>query len=118
MKKYNHALTKDLTPDNWQEKVNLDALTVDDLVDLLADMRKMEAFGKRLGGFLKEVIRTRCPDMDEYDSPHFVVTFNPQYRAGGLDTDRIMEEMGEEWVEEHRKEGTEFVTIKLIPKED
>jgi len=117
MKKYNHALTKGLTPENWKEKVILEALSTDDIVDLLADMRAMENFGKKLGGFFKEVLKARCPDMEEYDSVHFFVQFKTTERVGGLNTELIQEEMGEDWVEEHRKDGSEFVTIKLQAKE-
>jgi hypothetical protein len=117
MKKYTHELTKDLTPDNWREKLNLDDLTVDDLIELLKDMRSMENFGKKLGGFLKEVIKARCKDMEEYDGRKIYALFTESFREGNLDMEVILEEMGEEWVESHRKDGTDFITIKLTEKE-
>lgn len=118
MKKYNHPLTKTLTPDNWQEKINLDALTVDDLIELLYDMRKMENFGKKLGGFLKEVIKVKCEGMPEFDGRRIFAEFSDSSRIGGLDEEAILEEMGEEWVENHRKPDSEFKVIKLKAKED
>jgi hypothetical protein len=117
MKKYTHPLTKDLTPDNWKDKLNLDDLSVDDLIELLKDLRAMENFGKKLGGFLKEVIKVRCEGQEEYEGRKLWAFFKEGYREGGLDVELITEEMGEEWVENHRKEGTEFVTIKLQDKE-
>jgi len=117
MRKYKHELTKELTPDNWKEKLNLSALDVDDIVELLYDMRKMEGLGKKIGGFLKEVLRARTDDED-YAGRMFDVLFKDGYREGNLDVDLITEEMGEEWVENHRKSGTDFVTIKLEEKEE
>ena len=118
MKKYVHPLTASLTPDNWKDKLNLAELTVDDLLELLKDCRSMENFGKKLGGFLKEVLKARCSDMDEFDGRKVYAEFVDSYRAGNLDDEAILEEMGEEWFEAHRKEGTEFITIKLSLKED
>ncbi len=118
MKKYIHPLTSSLTPDNWKDKINLDDMTVDDLVELLKDCRVMEAFGKKLGGFLKEVVKARCEGLEEYDGRKIYAEFVPGYREGNLDGDLVLEEMGEEWVEEHRKEGTPYITIQLTLKED
>ena len=117
-RKYKHPLTKELQPDNWKEKINLDDLTVDDLMEILFDMRKMEGLSKKIGGFLKEVIKARCKDMEEYDGRSIFAEFVPGYREGNLDTELILEEMGEDWVEDHRKEGTPFTTIKLKEKAD
>ena len=118
MKKYVHPLTAGLTPENWKDKLNLNDLTVDDLLELLKDMRSMENFGKKLGGFLKEIIKARCEGMPEYDGRTIFALFNESHRDGNLDLDKITEEMGEEWVEDHRKEGSDFITIKLAMKEE
>ena len=118
MKKYTHSITKDLTPDNWKDKLNLADLTVDDLIELLKDMRTMENFGKKVGGFLKEVIKARCDDLEEFDGRKIFAEFVASERAGNLDIELIEEEMGEEWVESHRKPGSEFTTIKLTMKEE
>ncbi|MEE8598591.1 MAG: hypothetical protein V3S69_03640, partial [Dehalococcoidales bacterium] len=71
-----------------------------------------------LGGFLKEVVKARCEGMEEFDGRTVYAQFVPGYREGNLDVELIGEEMGIEWVENHRKEGTEFITIKLTLKED
>lgn len=118
MKKYVHPLTSGLTPDNWKDKLNLADLTVDDLLEILKDMRTMENFGKKLGGYLKEVLKARCDDLEEYDGRKIYAEFVPGNRAGNLDAELITEEMGEEWVETHRKPGSDFVTIKLTVKEE
>lgn len=117
MKKYTHALTKDLTPDNWKDKLNLDALSLDDLVDIAGDLNSMEKFAKKVAGYLKEVIKTRMPD-DEYDSPsiHYVAVRTDRSRKNTLDEGKIAEEMGEEWVEDHRKPDIEYTELRLTRK--
>ena len=118
MKKYIHPLTAKLTPETWKDQLNLADLDVDDLIELLKDFRTMENFGKKLGGFLKEVIKARCDDLEEFDGRKVYAEFVHADRAGNLNVELIEEEMGEEWVEEHRKDSTSFVTIKLTLKEE
>jgi len=118
MKKYIHPLTSGLTPDNWKDKLNLADLDVDDLIEILKDMRTMENFGKKIGGFLKEVIKARCDDLEEFDGRKIYAEFVPGERVGNLNVELIEEEMGIEWVEEHRKDSTPFVTIQLTIKEE
>lgn len=117
MKKYSHKLTKELTPDNWQDKLNPQALSVDDLMALLFDMRKMESLSKKIGGWLKEILKTRT-DCEDYDGDYFAVHFVDGYRQGGLDVDALTAEYGEDWIDKWRKEGTPYVTIKLDNKEE
>lgn len=118
MKKYIHPLTSGLTPDNWKDKINLPDLSVDDLLELLKDMRNMENFSKKLGGFLKEVVKSRCEGLEEFDGRTVYAQFVPGFREGNLNVDLCTEAMGEEWVAEHRSEGTDYITIKLSLKED
>ena len=42
MKRYTHALTDKLNPETCQDKLNLDALSLDDLVNIFGDMKTME----------------------------------------------------------------------------
>ena len=119
MKKYEHPLTKTLTPDNWKDELNLSALSLEDLSTLLGDFKAMEAFGKKVGGFIKEIVKGRMPEgEDEFDGPVFHIQRNHRFRAGGLDRDRIQEDMGEEWVEEYSKEGTEYDEIRVTRIEE
>ena len=118
MKKYTHPLTKDLTPDNWRDKINLPDMDVDDLIELLKDMRSMENFGKKLGNFLKEIIKARCEGMEDFDGRKLFALFTESTRLGNLDVEAIEEEMGAEWVATHRKGDTDFITIKLTEKEE
>jgi hypothetical protein len=92
MKKYTSPLTKDLTPENWKEKLDLDNLS--------------------LGGYLKEIIKIKMPD-DEYDSINWHLERNERTRAGGLNKELIEEEMGEDWVAEHTKEPTEYTELRM-----
>ncbi len=119
MKKYDHPLTKTLTPDDWKDQLNLDQLSTDDLTTLLGDFKAMESFGKKVGGFMKELIKARMPEgEDEYDGPVFHIQRNHRVRAGGLDRDRITEDMGEEWVENYSKDPTEFDEIRITRIEE
>lgn len=114
MRKYLSPLTKELAPDNWKDKINLKELTLDEMTDLLDDFRKMESFGKKLAGFMKEAVHARIPKgQTEYRVKHFEIEIEHVVRKAGLDEDKIKEEQGEDWVEEHRKPPIEYDTIKL-----
>ncbi len=115
-RKYKSSLTAGLTPDNWKETLNLRELSLDDLTNLVGDFKSMEKLGKQLSGYLKEVIRAQMPeDEDFYEGPHFAIQFNPRTRAGALNEDLIKEEMGEEWVEDHRKPPIEYTEMRVNP---
>lgn len=118
MKKYIHPRTKDLNPDNWKDKLNLDDLSVDDLLELMKDFKTMENFGKKVAGFLREIVQSRCEGLEEFDGRKTYTTFTPGFREGNLDVEKCTEEMGEEWVENHRKDGSNFTTVKITVKED
>ena len=122
MKKYTHPLTKELTPDNWKDKLNLNALSTDELTSIFGDLKAMEALAKKVGGYLKEVIKTKMPKgEDVFTGTNFAIERTFSYRAGGLDRDRCLEDMGEDWIEEHSKEGSDITTIRckrIEPEED
>jgi hypothetical protein len=114
MIKYVSPTTEHLTPEDWETQINLSSMTLDEMVDLLGDLKAMEAFGKKVGGYIKTAIITRMPeDEDEYATDNFFVMRNYRVRAGGLDKDLITEEMGEDWIEEHSKEPTEYAELRL-----
>lgn len=113
-RKYKSSLTSKLTPDNWKEELNLSALSLDDLTDLVGDFKSMEKLGKQLAGFLKEVIRAQMPeDEDFYEGPHFAIKFTDRVRSGALDEEVITTEMGEDWVTEHRKPNIEYTEMRV-----
>jgi hypothetical protein len=115
-KKYTSTLTSKLTPDNWQEHINIAALSLDELTDLLGDFKAMEAFGKQLGGFLKEAVKAKLPQgQSEFVGRHFQFVINARVRAGGLNKELITQEMGEEWVQEHSLPPTEYEELRLTP---
>ena len=113
-RKYVSALTAGLTPDNWQEKINVKDLSLEEVTDLLGDFKEMEKFGKKLAGYFKEVAVAKLPDGEtEFIGHNFMFTLMERSRAGGLDKILIMEEMGAEWVEDHCKEATEYTELRL-----
>ncbi len=114
MKRYVSPLTKDLTPDNWKDKLVLKGLSLDDLTDLLGDLKAMEKFGKAVGGYVKEAVLARMPEGEtEYATANFAFALNDRVRAGGLDEDKIREEMGEVWVEDRRKPPIEYTELRM-----
>ncbi len=115
-RKYKSPLTSKLTPDNWKDELNLPALSLEDLTDLVGDFKAMEKMGKQLAGFLKEAIRARLPQAEDFFAgPHFEVQFNPRVRAGALDEAKCVEDMGEEWVEDRRKPPIEYTEMRVNP---
>lgn len=119
MKKYESTVTAGLTPSNWEEKINLQELSLDDMLDLLGDLKKMEAMGKKLGGFMKEAVKARMPEGEtEYDCPRWAVALKDCSRKAALDEDKIVADMGEDWMEERRKPNIEYTELRLTRKED
>lgn len=90
------------------------------MIAISYDMAEMEKLAKQLRGFLKEVIMPRLsnnPDEDvNFENDNFTVDVLNRVRAGGLDRDKILEEMGEDWVEEHSKESTEYKEMRIRRK--
>jgi len=115
-RKYVSPITSKLTPDNWEDHINIAAMSLDELTDLLGDFKKMEAFGKKLGGFFKEAVKGKLPPGErEYVGTHFQFVINERSRAGGLNKDLILEEMGEEWVADHSLPPIEYEELRLSP---
>lgn len=114
MKKYESSLTAKLTSDNWQEKVNLNTMSLEDVTDLLGDFKEMEKFAKKMAGYFKEAAVAKLPEGEtEYTGVHFMFELTDRFRAGGLDRDAILGEMGTAWVEDHCKDGTEYVELRM-----
>ena len=119
MKKYISPFTQTLRPDTWQDQINPATLSLDEAIDLLGDFKAMEAFGKKVGGFFKEVVKSKMPEDEhgepEYTGSHFHVQVRQRSRAGGLNKPLILEEMGEDWVEEHSMPPTEYDELRVKP---
>ena len=114
MRKYISPITRGLTPDNWQDKINLASLSLDDVIDLLGDLKAMEAFGKKVGGFIKEAVKAKMPEGEtEHIGKHFHIQLNTRVRVGGLNKVKVLEDMGEAWVEEYSNPPTEYVELRL-----
>ncbi len=117
MKKYVSPITAGLTMDNWESRINLSDMSLDSLIDLLGDLKAMEALGKKVGGFLREAVGGKMPEDEiEYYGTHFSIVLNECSRAGGLDKDKITEEMGVDWVEEHSKPLIEYTELRIKPR--
>ncbi len=114
MKRYASPLTKTVTPDKWREKINLKMLSLDDMTDLLGDFKEMESMAKKLTGFLREAIIPRMPGgSTEYASSNFEFVLNTRTRAGNLNRDLVMDEMGEAWTIDHSNPSTEYTELRM-----
>ncbi len=114
MKKYASPITKELTPGTWEDKINLADMSLDEMTELLADLKVMEAMGKKVGGYMKEAVKARMPEGEmEYTGARFIVNLKDCSRAAGLDDDKILEEMGEVWCEERMKPDIEYTELRL-----
>ena len=114
-RKYMSPLTKDLTPENWLEQIDLQKLNLDELIDIYGDMKVMEKMSKAITGFLKEAIVARMPE-DDYESVNFAMTRIERERTS-LDSTRVKEEMGMTWYEEHCK-STSYIELRIAKLED
>lgn len=118
-RKYTSPLTAKLTPDNWQDKLNLNELSLEDRLDLLGDFKAMLSFAKRLEGYLKEAVRAAMPEgEDEYTGNHFYVQINHRVRKGGYDIDHMREDMGDDWLVKYEKEPVEYDELRLSAVEE
>ena len=117
MKKYTHPLTAQLTPENWKDKLDLDALSLVELANICGDLNHMEKFAKKLSGYLKEILKSKMPD-DEMDTEFWHLARNERERAGGLDRESILEEMGMEWVEEHSNPSIEYTELRITRRQE
>ncbi len=114
MKKYASPITATLTPDNWEDKLNLSDMTLDDMTALLWDFKQMENFGKKLGGYMKQACKARIPQGEtEFVGTNFQFILNERVRAGSLNRDKCVESMGEYWVIDHSNEPTEYVELRV-----
>ena len=113
-RKYVSPITAKLTPDGWQDQINLADMSLDEMTDLWGDLKAMEALGKKIGGYMKVACRARTPEGDsEFVGSHFQFVINPRVRAGGLNRDRCLEDMGEQWVDDHSNPPTEYEEMRL-----
>jgi len=119
MKKYTSPLTAKLTPSNWEEKLNLPALSLEDRLDLLGDFKEMMKFAQKMEGYLKQAVRAAMPeDEDEYIGHHFALQINHRVRKGGYDTERMTEDMGDDWMAQYEKPPTEYDEMRVTRVEE
>lgn len=114
-KKYMSLVSSKLTPDGWKEQLNLKTLSVHELLDIFGDMKQMEALGKKVGGFVREVLIARG-DGREIENDNFI--FSPSDTPGKptLDTARMEEDMGPQFMQKYRGTGDNFTTVQLKRK--
>lgn len=116
--KFISPLTKELSLANWKEKIDLKALSLDEMTDLLGDLRNLEKLGKKVGGFIKEAVYARVDREKPTRAGHYEVVVNHVVRKGGLDEAKIIDDMGEEWLAAYRKDDIEYDEVRLEFVED
>ncbi len=113
-RKYVSPITAGLTPEGWQEKINLNNMTLDEMMDLWGDLKAMEAMGKRVGGYMKEACRVRLPDGEtEFIGTTFQFTVTPGSREAELSKEKCLEEFGQDWIDDHLKARIKFDVFRL-----
>jgi len=107
-------LVQKMTPDNWHDYLKPKEMSLEDALDALGDVKALKSFYNQMEGFLKEVVTSKMPEGEtEYTGTHFAVVLNERVRAGGLNKELLTEEFGVEWIEEHSKEPTEYMELRL-----
>jgi hypothetical protein len=109
--------TDDLTPGSFKEELHLEALSADELISVLYDARQMQNFGKNLGEYVRDIINPKFKGQEEHETDIFDVKFDYQVRKGNMDVERLEDEMGIDWVDSHRVDGSEFTVIRIKLKE-
>ncbi len=123
-KKYESPLTAKITPDNWQELINPSDLTLDEMIALRWDFGRMEKFGKKLAGYMKELVKARMPDDSpmSYSGTAWATEFIPTARKANLDESKLVvefiklgvdKEEVEALVESCRKPDIKYNTMKV-----
>ena len=113
-RKYKSSVTAKLTADNWQEIINLKTMSRDDMLDLFGDMKAMEKLGKKIQGFMREALIARMPKGESsQENNNFSIEVTESSGRVTLDGARILEDMGEQFVQKYSNTGEDFVTVKL-----
>ncbi len=104
----------ELTPDNFKELLNPKQLNAMQLVDILGDVKAEATFLKKVDGYMKELIAaTQDEDEFEFEASRFFVTRVSKARFG-LSKDLVLEDMGEEWVDNHST-TTDYFEMRIKP---
>lgn len=107
------ALPQGIDADNWREKLNLGDKSLDEIIDLLGDVKQQVKLYERMEGFLREALLARMPEgVMEYSTEAYMVQRTVGERVF-LDTGKVKEEMGEEWYQAHCK-VTPYEMVKLV----
>ena len=114
-KKYYSKLTAKLIPDKSPaEQINLKIMSVDDMLDLFADTKQMEALGKKINGYMKQALLARLPKgKDELSNDNFRINVTESAGRVTYDYKGMTEEMGDNFMQKFMKQGDSFNTVKL-----
>lgn len=117
-RKYLSKLTSKLVPDKpLPDQINLKTMSLDDMVDLFADTKQMEAFGKKVNGYMKQALVARLPKgEDTIENENCIVTVTDTPGRVTLDGTRMQEDMGDNFMTKYEKTGDNFNTVKLTRK--
>ena len=108
-----HPLTAQLSLENFRELIQPHALSLDELVSILGDLKAMEKLAKEAKKYVRGLVDGRMRGgLSEYKGTHFEVTRTDRYRAGNLDKELIEEELGADWIHAHSHDGTNYTEIR------
>ena len=110
---YASPIMRTITQDNYMDVINPHELSTDELWDLMGDMRALEKFGKKMAGFIRETLGKSALEELEFAAPHYNVKIVERSRAGGLDSARIKDEMGMQFMEKYSKDDTSYMEVRM-----
>ena len=119
---YLSKITGTLTLKNWEDKLTTKKLSTDELARIAYDLNQRQKRDKKMEGYVKELLRPSIPndplqDMELSTADVRLVLIDRE-RAGGLDKDRIQEEMGDNWVAKFSKDPIEYQEFRMFRIEE
>lgn len=106
---------KKLTQDNFRELINPKRLSKSQMLSLIAQAKRIQKFYAQVEGMLKEsFVSMFDEDEFEFENEDWTATRVMQTRTT-LSKDLVLEDMGQEWVEEHST-TTEFFVLNVREK--
>lgn len=109
-------LTAGLNGGNWRQIVKPGQMTTEEIIDLCGDMKAILSVAKKIEQYGLDVIKERRADEAHLTSEYFDVSFKDEEGKVTLNRASILEEMGEQFVQKHEKQGDPFVVARFTRK--
>ena len=114
---YRSKKTEKLTQDNFKEILTSKDMSLDELSLINRDVNERQKLDKKVEGLSKEILQANSED-DELHTSHYDLAWVWRERAGGLDLERLEEDMGPQFIEKYRKDPTEYQVLNFTEHEE